>query len=205
MMDLIVPLRTTPHSFYTLGVGPSFGIYEVVAVVDRKMFKSSTFRFTGFVSFPTTTTLKSACDGNGMIVLSLRGMCPAPDSGSRSRSALVREVETCSQALSSLCVILTHLKTLISWSDPGCLFPKDERSPQELLTDSPGFNQICFYGTCLGFQFCESMQAILKGLSILMVSFSEVYYSEGGMLERATNYLWHSKLCFFCGRNSPVK
>ncbi|XP_046663847.1 hormone-sensitive lipase-like [Homalodisca vitripennis] len=108
------------------------------------------------------------------------------------KGTYLREVETCSQALSSLCVILTHLKTLISWSDPGCLFPKDERSPQELLTDSPGFNQICFYGTCLGFQFCESMQAILKGLSILMVSFSEVYYSEGGMLERATNYLWHS-------------
>lgn len=37
------------------------------------------------------------------------------------------------------------------------------------------------------------MQVILKGLSILMVSFSEVYYSDGGMLERATNYLWHSK------------
>lgn len=37
------------------------------------------------------------------------------------------------------------------------------------------------------------MQVILKGLSILMVSFSEVYYSDGGMLERATNSLWHSE------------
>ncbi|KAG8315432.1 hypothetical protein J6590_071141 [Homalodisca vitripennis] len=54
-LDLIAPLRTTSHSLYTLRFGPSFGIYEVVAVVDRKIFKSSTFHFTGFVSFPAVT------------------------------------------------------------------------------------------------------------------------------------------------------
>lgn len=46
---------------------------------------------------------------------------------------------------------------------------------------------------CFMLQFCESMQVILKGLAILMASFSEVYYSDGGVLERATHSIWHSE------------
>ncbi|KAG8281149.1 hypothetical protein J6590_064619, partial [Homalodisca vitripennis] len=81
-LDLIASLRTTPHSFYTLRIGPSFRIYEVVAVVDRKI----------------RHVPNQHSDCNGMTVLSLRDMCwwlirrqgqvrHAPDSGSRAWSA----------------------------------------------------------------------------------------------------------------------
>lgn len=108
------------------------------------------------------------------------------------KGAYLREVDTCSQVIASLKTLLTLLKILISWSEPGQLYPKDEHTPDELLAQADQVNQFCFYGSCLGFQFCESMQVILKGLAILMVSFSEVYYSDGGVLERATNSIWHS-------------
>jgi hypothetical protein len=43
-------------------------------------------------------------------------------------------------------------------------------------------------------QFCESMQKILKTISIFMASFSEVYYGNGGLLARATSSVWTGKI-----------
>ncbi|XP_046382871.1 hormone-sensitive lipase isoform X5 [Ischnura elegans] len=102
----------------------------------------------------------------------------------------MREVESCSHVLASLGTCLQHLKTLISWSEDGSLFPKDSHSPKELLTRAENINQYCFYGRCLGFQFCSSMRKVLKFISIAMASYSEIYYGEGGFLSKASSSLW---------------
>ena len=63
-----------------------------------------------------------------------------------------REVDTCSQVFASLKTLLTLLKILMSWSEPGHLYPKDKHTPDELLAQADKVNQVCFYGSCLGFQ-----------------------------------------------------
>ena len=105
-----------------------------------------------------------------------------------------REIEACSQLLASLSTCLHHLKTLYEWSQEWPdgkknLFSSDDHSPQELLSKAENVNQYCFYGRCLGFQFCESLKNTLKGLSVAMVSFSEVYYTNGTVLGRCANSL----------------
>jgi len=95
-----------------------------------------------------------------------------------------RELEANSQALESICVLISYLKVLMSWCDEGSLFPREHHKPEELFESHTGFiNQYCFYGRCLGFQFCKSMAVILKALCILMASFSEVYYSRGRVID----------------------
>lgn len=58
----------------------------------------------------------------------------------------------CTEVLTSLTTLLTHLKTMISWSKSGELFPGDDHTPEELLSQGESLNQCCFYGSCLGFQ-----------------------------------------------------
>ncbi|KAL0281198.1 UNVERIFIED_CONTAM: hypothetical protein PYX00_002258 [Menopon gallinae] len=101
----------------------------------------------------------------------------------------MREVEAVCHMVASLSTCFTHLHTLLSWSEVGELFPTEEHSPEELLTQSDTINQYAFYGRCLGIQFCDSVQTILKSISILMASFSETYYSTGGFVATAN--------CFF--------
>ncbi|XP_071441520.1 hormone-sensitive lipase isoform X1 [Hetaerina americana] len=102
----------------------------------------------------------------------------------------MREVEACSHVLASLGTCLQHLKTLISWSAEGSLFPIESHSPKELLTQAENINQYCFYGRCLGFQFCTSMRKVLKFISVAMASYSEIYYGEGGFISKASNSIW---------------
>lgn len=106
------------------------------------------------------------------------------------KGTYMREVEACSHVMASLGTCLQHLKTLLSWSRLGELFPAEEHSSEELLKQAESINMYCFYGRCLGFQFCESMQTVLKTISICMASFSEIYYGNGGILTKATNSVW---------------
>ncbi|XP_069679565.1 hormone-sensitive lipase isoform X2 [Periplaneta americana] len=119
-----------------------------------------------------------------------RSVCDSRDSFLFRKSFYMREVEACSHLLASLGTCMAHLQTLMSWSKEGELFPDEQHSPDELLKRAEGINMYCFYGRCLGFQFCESMQKILKTISICMASFSEIYYGNGGLLARATNSVW---------------
>ncbi|XP_075232649.1 hormone-sensitive lipase isoform X2 [Lycorma delicatula] len=121
-----------------------------------------------------------------------RQICVNRNSYFFRKGTALKELEACEQGLSSLCQMLTHLMVLIEWSDEGCLYPREEHPPEELLARANNLNQYCFYGRCLGFQFCESMQTVLKALGILMASFSELYYSNGGVIGRATSSLWNS-------------
>lgn len=63
-----------------------------------------------------------------------------------------RDVESCSHLLTSLDICLQHLETLLTWSDEGNLFVREEHTPEELLTKCGEINQHCFYGRHLGFQ-----------------------------------------------------
>uniref|UniRef100_T1J9H7 Hormone-sensitive lipase n=1 Tax=Strigamia maritima TaxID=126957 RepID=T1J9H7_STRMM len=105
------------------------------------------------------------------------------------------EVEAYAEMMGSLRVDMGHLEILYSWSSDGNLYPYDRHSADELLMAAEKVNQEAFYGRCLGFQFCDSMRKPLLAISILMASFSEVYYNTGGgMLARTASSLLN------CGR-----
>ncbi|KAH0533776.1 hormone-sensitive lipase isoform X1 [Cotesia glomerata] len=107
------------------------------------------------------------------------------------KSNYMREIEACSQLIVALKTFLHHLKTLYSWSELASdgklsLFPSDEHSPQELLNQAGNIDQYCFYGRCLAFQFADSIKYVLKTLLSSMATFSEIYYSNGSLLNRCT-------------------
>ncbi|XP_055550069.1 hormone-sensitive lipase [Wyeomyia smithii] len=107
------------------------------------------------------------------------------------KAVYVKEVEAYNHLMASLCTCLKHCHTLRKWSKPGELFP-EAHSVEELLSKAETINQFCFYGRCLGFQFCESMRPLLKFISIGMAGFSEGYYSEGGRISKATSLMYTS-------------
>ncbi|XP_011500605.1 PREDICTED: hormone-sensitive lipase [Ceratosolen solmsi marchali] len=108
------------------------------------------------------------------------------------KSYHMREIEAYSQLLASLCTCLQHIKTLYSWQeaneDERSLF-HDNHTAQELLNQAENINQYCFYGRCLGFQFCDSMKIVLKVVSVGMASFSELFYANGTLFGRCSNSL----------------
>ncbi|XP_071566155.1 hormone-sensitive lipase isoform X2 [Temnothorax nylanderi] len=122
-----------------------------------------------------------------------RQMYNQKDSVFFRKSYYMKEIEACSQLMASLHTCLQQLKLMYSWStevlDDGklSLFPLEQYSIQELLNNAENINQYCFYGRCLGFQFCDSLRHVLKTLSFFMASFSEMYYSNGTLLGRCTN------------------
>lgn len=140
----------------------------------------------GYASF---VSVVDACIRHGVKLC--KQVCINRDSFFFRASYYMREVEACSHLLASLVTCLAHLRQLMEWSEPGELFPSGDHSPQDLLAKAESINQYCFYGRCLGFQFCESVQIVLKAISIAMASYSDVYYGEGGFVSRATNTVWN--------------
>uniref|UniRef100_A0A182MG95 Hormone-sensitive lipase n=1 Tax=Anopheles culicifacies TaxID=139723 RepID=A0A182MG95_9DIPT len=110
------------------------------------------------------------------------------------RKALyVKEVEAYNHLMASLCTCLQHAQTLREWTrESGDLFPDESHSVEELFARGGIINQYCFYGRCLGFQFCDSIKPLLKFISIGMAGFSEGYYSEGGRISKATSLMYTS-------------
>uniref|UniRef100_A0A182RS77 Hormone-sensitive lipase n=1 Tax=Anopheles funestus TaxID=62324 RepID=A0A182RS77_ANOFN len=110
------------------------------------------------------------------------------------RKALyVKEVEAYNHLMASLCTCLQHAQTLREWTrESGDLFPDESHSVEELFAHGGIINQYCFYGRCLGFQFCDSIKPLLKFISIGMAGFSEGYYSEGGRISKATSLMYTS-------------
>ncbi|XP_014472103.1 PREDICTED: hormone-sensitive lipase isoform X2 [Dinoponera quadriceps] len=111
------------------------------------------------------------------------------------KSYHMREIEACSQLLASLYTCLQHLKTLYAWSTEVIsdgklsLFPPENHTIQELLSQMGNINQYCFYGRCLGFQFCDSLKHVFKTITFGMASYSEVFYSNGTLLGRWSNFV----------------
>lgn len=63
-----------------------------------------------------------------------------------------REIESCAHLFASLDACFSHLEKLVTVSEKGDLFPKDDYPQEEILLSSENINQYCFYGRCLGFQ-----------------------------------------------------
>lgn len=167
-------------------------VESVKPAVDFIRISASSFDFdenspgNGYASF---VSVVDACIRHGVKLC--KQVCINRESFFFRASYYMREVEACSHLLASLVTCLAHLRQLMEWSEPGELFPAGDHSPQELLAKAESINQYCFYGRCLGFQFCESVQIVLKAVSIAMASYSDVYYGEGGFVSRATNSVWN--------------
>uniref|UniRef100_A0A1A9W7R9 Small subunit processome component 20 homolog n=1 Tax=Glossina brevipalpis TaxID=37001 RepID=A0A1A9W7R9_9MUSC len=107
----------------------------------------------------------------------------------------MKEVEACSQLQASLCNCLRHLLILHDWSkDTYDLFANGKHSAEELFEAGETINQYCFYGRCLGFQYSDSIKAILRIISISMAGFSETFYARDvdGPLVKTTRSVWTS-------------
>ena len=107
----------------------------------------------------------------------------------------MKEVEACSQLLSSLCVCMQYLLILHNWSkDSGDLFANGKHTAEELFEMGQTINQYCFYGRCLGFQYGDSIKGVLRFISIGMAGFSESYYSQDddGPFVKTTRSVWTS-------------
>ncbi|XP_036332925.1 hormone-sensitive lipase [Rhagoletis pomonella] len=104
----------------------------------------------------------------------------------------MKEVESCSQLLSSLCTCLQYLLIMHDWScDSGDLFANGEHTAEELFEMGDTINQYAFYGRCLGFQYDNSIRGVLRFIAIGMASFSEVFYAEvEGKIQKTTRGLW---------------
>ncbi|CAG9859565.1 unnamed protein product [Phyllotreta striolata] len=103
------------------------------------------------------------------------------------KTTITKDVESCSHLLTSIEGCLNQLESHLCWSDPGDLFVRDDCPLHELLAKYGEINQHCFYGRNLGFQFCDSIKNLLQFISLSMALFSEVYYSQGSLLQKATN------------------
>ncbi|XP_076257350.1 hormone-sensitive lipase isoform X1 [Rhynchophorus ferrugineus] len=102
------------------------------------------------------------------------------------KTVLTKELETCSQLMSSLCTCFKHLQTMMLWSKEGNLFIED-KPLEEIRSVCENVNQYCFYGRSLGFQFCDSLKNVLQFIALSMAIFSEAYYSKGSLFSKATS------------------
>ncbi|KAL5019642.1 hypothetical protein ScPMuIL_002534 [Solemya velum] len=102
-----------------------------------------------------------------------------------------RELECFVETLGQLRACLYYAQKLIKYCQKGNLFPEDEymtdNVAEELMMEVELLSQDCFYGRCLGFQFCESMQKPLNVVSIAMASFSEGYQETSNMMQLASS------------------
>ncbi|XP_029176354.1 hormone-sensitive lipase-like [Nylanderia fulva] len=106
-----------------------------------------------------------------------------------------KEVEACSQLLISLQIYFPYLKILYKWSSQEIM--NDGKPPliitnhssQEFLGLIEHINQHCFYGRCVGFQFCDSMKTVIKLIVSLTAAYSEIYYNNDTILRRCINYI----------------
>ncbi|XP_064613572.1 hormone-sensitive lipase-like [Liolophura sinensis] len=104
-----------------------------------------------------------------------------------------KELEAFVTALGQLRVCLYYVLKFISFCDQGDLFAVDEEVyeplAEELMTEVEMLNQDCFYGRCLAFQFCESMQRPLQVVSVAMASFGDGYQETSGLMQFASSVL----------------
>ncbi|KAF6205243.1 hypothetical protein GE061_019411 [Apolygus lucorum] len=116
------------------------------------------------------------------------------------KESYYKKIHAYTQAVQSTLTLFEYAKHLTSWSEPGKLIPtptKEHLVASLMRQVGKPINQYCFYGRCLGIQFCDSIAMIFKTLLILMASFSEMYYSDGKLLDpvlKSGKYLYNPEL-----------
>ncbi|XP_031621456.1 hormone-sensitive lipase [Contarinia nasturtii] len=118
------------------------------------------------------------------------------------KNMYMKEIEACSHLLASLCSCLEQIMIIRTNSEFGSLFPLGDHKAIGLFNTSACVNQYSFYGRCIGFHYCESMQSVMKFLGICLAGFSEIFYNNNGnRIMKATSsmytggkYYWNPEL-----------
>ncbi|CAH1797098.1 unnamed protein product [Owenia fusiformis] len=105
----------------------------------------------------------------------------------------VKELDAYVKVLTQLRAVLHYLQKLVSYCKDGDLFAQEEmlkdEAAEKLLVESEGLDQEAFYGRCVGFQFCQSMQRPLQVIGVAMASFSESYQESSSFLQFANSFI----------------
>ena len=105
----------------------------------------------------------------------------------------IQDLKSWNEMLVSLNTFLEHLNTLIEWNSKDrlrCLFPSSSHSSQELLDKARAIDSYSFYGRHAAFQYCPSIESILKGLLTVMAGYSDYYFSKSPHLWRVATSLF---------------
>lgn len=105
----------------------------------------------------------------------------------------IQDLRSWNEMLGSLNTFLEHLNTLIEWNEKDrirCLFPSSAHSSQELLEKARAIESYSFYGRHAAFQYCSSIENILKGLLTIMAGYSDYYFSTSPHLWRVAKSLF---------------
>lgn len=105
----------------------------------------------------------------------------------------IQDLKAWNDMLASLYTFLEHLCTLIEWNandNNPCLFPSSKHSSQELLEKAKSIDSLTFYGRHAAFQFCPSIENILKGLLTVLASYSDYYFSNSPHVWRVAKTLF---------------
>lgn len=78
-----------------------------------------------------------------------------------------------------------------------CLFPSSAHSSQELLDKAKTIESHSFYGRHAAFQYCPSVENVLKGLLTVMAGYSDYYFS-------TSPHVWRVAKSLFMGTQYTV-
>ncbi|XP_005093044.1 hormone-sensitive lipase [Aplysia californica] len=102
-----------------------------------------------------------------------------------------KELECYVSALGQLRAVLYYALKLVNYCQDGDLFADESKLNSEiaesLMMEVEGLSQECFFGRCLGFQFCDSMYRPVQALAIAMASYSEGYLESSQMMQVASS------------------
>ena len=98
-----------------------------------------------------------------------------------------RELESYVSALGQLRAVLYYALKLVNYCQDGELFADESKLnsaiAESLMMEVESLSQECFFGRCLGFQFCESMYRPVQLLAIAMASYSEGYLENSQVMQ----------------------
>ncbi|XP_061189140.1 hormone-sensitive lipase-like [Saccostrea echinata] len=108
-----------------------------------------------------------------------------------------KELEAYVICLGQLRATLYYAQKLVVYSQEGSLFADEDNlnDPvvERLMEEVESLGQNCFYGRCLGFQFCESMHKPLTTVAVAMASFSEGYLEKSNFKQLTTSVIHSGK------------
>ncbi|KAK6173809.1 hypothetical protein SNE40_017204 [Patella caerulea] len=107
------------------------------------------------------------------------------------RAHYSKELEAYVATMGQLRACLYYAQQVMNYCQEGMLFTDedalDSSIADKLMLEFEMLNQDCFYGRCLGFQFCETMQRPLQMVAVAMASFSEGYQENSQLMKLATS------------------
>ncbi|KAK3798516.1 hypothetical protein RRG08_063525 [Elysia crispata] len=107
------------------------------------------------------------------------------------KKVYAKELESYVSALGQLRAVLYYALKLTQYCQQGHLFADEDQLNSDiaeaLMLEVESLSQEFFYGRCLGFQYCESMQRPVQAIGIVMASLSEGYLESSHMMRVATS------------------